>query len=55
MGFRDGIPLSDVSSVVHVVVDLSNTLELVKLSSDEDPIEEYPEEDPMEDLELGKH
>ena len=38
LGFRDGIPLSNVLGKVHMVVDPLDTLELVKLSSNDEAI-----------------
>jgi len=54
-GFGEGIPLYDVSGEVYMVVDLLDTPELVELSSDDKPMEEYQEENLDEDPELGEH
>jgi len=64
-GFCHGILLVDVSGdsrVVYIVVDLLETLELLKISLDDEElndqlegeVEDEPEEDPVEDLGIGQ-
>ena len=50
----EGIALSNGSSEVHIVVDLSNTPKVVDFSSDDELMEDV-EEDPEEDPQLGEH
>ena len=54
-GFGDGTSLSGVSGEVYLVVDLPNTRQLMELSTDGEPIEEYSKEGPKLGEDLVDH